>query len=86
MAILFGIFNIFARNFKRIREKDFVFVSKQDYFGYAESSGDIPDDETFKIANWQPFLFDIFNIFALKPIEIVTSFQMQRRDFGVCQI
>ena len=51
-----------------------------------ESSGDIPDDVRFKMADWQPFFVEIFNIFVLRPLEIVTSFQMQRRDLGVCQI
>ena len=32
--------------------------------GYVESSGDIPDDVRFKMADRRPFLFGVFNIFA----------------------
>ena len=33
MAILFGIFNIFAHNLKTNRDRDFVFVSKKGFLG-----------------------------------------------------
>ena len=31
---------------------------------YAASSGDIPDNVWFKMADWRPFLFELFNIFT----------------------
>ena len=55
--------------------------------GYAESSGDIPDEVGFKIADWRPFCltFSTFSVITSKQIhvEIETSFLFQLIKEGV---
>ena len=87
-SFCFGIFNIFAHNFKTNRDRDFVFVSKKGFLGMASLMGMF---QMISVSKWPTggyfvLAFSTFLLITAKPIEIETSFLYLRWGFGVCRI
>jgi hypothetical protein len=81
--LCFGIFIVFAHNFKTNRDRDFVFVSKKGFLGMAcvVVVFSMMSDSKWPTGGHFVFAFSIFLLTTSKQVEIETSFLFRRRGF-----